>query len=214
MAARSSKQSLMELVTIARFPDTRSKIVVRRNGMNPMPIIRAITITMVIPIPITTMEDGRKTRATSSATIVRKWDIIQTNAHSLHCNQEAHSMDHFFVANMEQCHTITVAEQVEDADMYVPWSFDVHQLDVELIEEEDSIEFEREVAFEGTMRTNNEMICSENHSIGSVESSGVSLCRLCTKVLCGIKELDTENSQELKIVLCVGVVMILTLRLI
>jgi hypothetical protein len=51
-------------------------------------------------------------------------------------NQEAHSMDHFFVANMEQCHTITVAEQVEDADMYVPWSFDVHQLDVDLIEAE------------------------------------------------------------------------------
>jgi hypothetical protein len=50
---------------------------------------------------------------------------------SAHRNQEAHSMDHFFVANMEQCHTITVMEQVEDEDLDVPWLFDVHQFDVE-----------------------------------------------------------------------------------
>jgi hypothetical protein len=108
-------------------------------------------------------------------------------------------MDHFFVANMEQYHTITVIKQVEDADMYVPWSFDVHQLDVELTEEaEDSIEFEHEeaeVAFEVTKTTKNEQICSsENHSICSDGSSVVLLCRLCTKVLRGVKHLS--NSQE------------------
>jgi hypothetical protein len=42
----------------------------------------------------------------------------------------------------------------------------------------------------------NEQNCSESHSICSAGSSVVTLCRLCTKVLRGIKELDSENSQE------------------
>ena len=60
-------------------------------------------------------------------------------------NQEANNIDHFFIANAEQCHTITVAEQVEDEDLYVPWSFEVYSDSEPSVmvgdEDEDSIEF-------------------------------------------------------------------------
>ena len=67
-------------------------------------------------------------------------------------------MDSFFVANMEQCHFVNVAEQVEEQDQcftmlnteYVPWSFEVYSNSepsiVDNVDDDEVVEFEECVA--------------------------------------------------------------------